>query len=77
MSFKKSKGKKTSPSSRHVQSTSPPGTAVGSSMPEEAKAKLQELFGLIEHQFELMHTDNIACEQESVCVEECSAICSM
>ena len=69
MSFKKSdkKGKK-SPSgsnSRNALSTSPPGAASGyqqSSVPEASRAKLLELFGQIEQQFELMHCENIACE---------------
>lgn len=60
MSFKKGKTKKSSSASnvRNVQSTSPPAAVV----PDEAKAKLHELFSQIEHQFELMHTDNVACE---------------
>lgn len=65
MSFKKSKGKKSpsvSSSGRNVQSTSPPASAAAPCVPEEAKAKLHDLFGQIEHQFELMYTDNTACE---------------
>lgn len=62
MSFKRGKGKKSTSASsvRNPQcaSSSPPAAT----MPEEAKAKLQELFSQIEHQFELMHTDNAACE---------------
>ena len=64
MSFKKSKGKK-SPSGRGALSTSPPtgsGAAVPGSVSEGARAKLMELFGQIEQQFELLHTDNVACE---------------
>ena len=64
MSFKKSKAKKSpnanSTAGRHAIS-SPPSTASGS-MPEGAKAKLMDLFGQIEAQFELMHADNVACE---------------
>ena len=62
MSFKKGKTKKSSSTSsvRNAQCTSPPAA-----VPEEAKARLHELFSQIEHQFELMHTDNVACECNS------------
>lgn len=64
MSFKKTdkKGKK-SPSgiARNTLSTSPP-SAGSSCMPEGARAKLLELFGQIENQFEQMYADNSACE---------------
>ena len=41
---------------------SPPSAGPGGGMPEEAKGKLLELFGQIEHQFEVLHNENAACE---------------
>ena len=71
MSFKKNdKKSKKSPGgggSRNALSTSPPSSAGAggggnSAMPEGSRAKLLELFGQIEQQFELMHCENVACE---------------
>lgn len=69
MSFKKSdkKGKKTSigsSSSRNTFSGSPPCGSENSApgMPDGARAKLLELFGQIEQQFEAMHVENAACK---------------
>ena len=65
MSFKKTdkKGKKSpSGNARNTLSTSPPGAGT-SSMPDGARAKLLELFGQIESQFEQMYADNSACKE--------------
>lgn len=62
MSFKKS-DKKSKKSPR-----SPPGSGAGAVASGEGpgpRAKLLELFGQIEQQFELMHTENIARELSS------------
>ena len=55
------KAEKKSKESKKLRSLalSPPS---GGGMPEEARSKLSELFGQIEHQFELLHTENAACE---------------
>lgn len=74
MSFKIKSDKKTKKSSlRSGPSNSPPGLASistagpvsvvgGEQSAEGARAKLQELFGQIEHQFELMMSENSACK---------------
>ena len=75
MSFKKSDKKGKKPSSRNNLSTSPPSASAataspgtgslpthGAAMPNGTRAKLLELFGQIEQQFEAMHTENIACK---------------
>ena len=76
MSFKKSDKKNKKPSSRNTLSISPPSassaaiasggqvptTQNSSAMPDGTRAKLLELFGQIEQQFEVMHMENTARE---------------
>ena len=78
MSSKKAEKKSKKGSSRGSSSwSSPPGNAgasssaasliasgggPGSMLPEGARARLWELFGQIEHEFELLHVENAACK---------------
>ena len=70
MSFKKSdkKNKKSTHGNRFGLPMSPPGVvpmgtgSTDSAVPESTRAKLLELFSQIEQQFELIHSENIACE---------------
>ncbi len=55
--------KKKSKESKKRRWPSPPGSGGGAvSLPESTRSKLWELFGQIEHEFELIHSENTACE---------------
>lgn len=75
MASKKAEKKSKKGSSRSSTSwASPPGSAGASSsaaalsggpaslLPEGTRARLWELFGQIEHEFELLHIENATCE---------------
>lgn len=52
--------KKKSKESKKRRWPSPP--APGGGLPESTRSRLWELFGQIEHEFELIHSENAACE---------------
>ena len=63
MASKKAEKKgKESKKLRNLTLSPPSAPGPGGGLPEEAKTKLSELFGQIEHQFELLHSENAARE---------------
>lgn len=54
--------KKSEKKSKDAKKPRSPSSGPAGSLPESSRTKLWELFGQIEHEFEQLHLENVACE---------------